>query len=185
MPDDVVKDVARVLAHFTHQCLDASDKTGLEVLSNLQQNLNKIRNQCTVTSEELGHTQDRVTWQILLQPNWASCKSWIWLLQHRKRICEAFNIDTTGPLGANITNAMAAIRDEVRPLFRLLQVRGGDPFYRPRGKGKGKGKGRDQHQDTDSGEEDADPEHTVQHKWVMLRFPWQSPVPEEQAPWPC
>ena len=80
---------------------------------------------------------------------------------------------------------MAAIREEVRPLFRLLQVREGDPFYRPRGKGKGKGKGMYQHQDTDGSEEDPDPEDAVQHKWVMLRYPWQSPVPEEQAPWSC
>ena len=107
------------------------------------------------------------------------------MLQHRKRICEAFDIDTTGPLGAKITNAMAAIREEVRPLFRLLQVREGDPFYRPRGKGKGKGKGMYQHQDTDGSEEDPDPEDAVQHRWVMLRYPWQSPVPEEQAPWSC
>ena len=185
VPDDVVKDAARVLAHLTNQPLDVSDKTGPEVLSDVQQNLNKIRNQSTVTSEGLGHTRDRVTGQISLQPNWASCKSWIWLLQHRKRICEAFDIDPTGPLGAKVKNAMAAIREEVRPLFRLLQVREGDPFYRPRGTGKGKGKRMYQHQVTDGSEEDPDPEDEVQQKWVMLRYPWQSPVPEEQAPWSC
>ena len=181
----MVKDAAQVLAHLTNQHLEVSDKTGPEVLSDVQRNLNKIRNQSTVTGEELGHTRDRVTGQISLQPNWASCKSWIWLLQHRKRICDAFHIDATGPLGGKVTNALAAIREEVRPLFRLLQVREGDPSYRPRGTGKGKGKRMYQHQVTDGSEEDPDPEEEVQQKWVMLRYPWQSPLPEEQAPRSC
>ena len=104
VPDGVVKDAARVLAHLTHQDVDMKDKTSAEVLSEVQENLNSIRNSTLFTSEELGHSRDRVTGQISLQPNWASCKSWIWLLQHRRRICEKSNIDLEGPLGAKITD---------------------------------------------------------------------------------
>jgi len=197
VPDDVVKDAAKVLAHLTHQKVDMEDKTGAEVLREVQQNLNNIRNNTLITSEEFGHSRCRTTGQISLQPYWASCKSWIWLLQHRRRICELFNMDIEGPLGAKITNAHLAIRDEVRPLFRFLPVQGCS--YRTRGKGtdqgkdkgknncKGKDTDKDKHQgsDTDNSAEDTDPEDEVQYKWVMLRYPWQAPVPEEQAPWSC
>ena len=104
VPDDVVRDAARVLAHLTNQHVNMENKPSDEALSDVQQNLSDLRNlppaaeaglpvSWAAPSEELGYTRDPVTGHITLQPNWSSCKAWIWLLQHRRRTCEAFDLD--------------------------------------------------------------------------------------------
>ena len=86
VPDDVVRDAARVLAHLTNQRGNLENKPSDEALSDVQQNLSDLRNlppaaeaglpvSGAAPSEELGYTRDRVTGHITLQPNWSSCKA--------------------------------------------------------------------------------------------------------------
>ena len=96
---------------------------------------------------------------------------------------------------------MAAIRQECRSLFRNLPIATANlSTYRPResskgkeqgkgkgkgkakdlGKGKGKGKAKDLPASGASSEEDSGEEGPQEMKWVMVRYPWEQPVPEEQ-----
>ena len=84
---------------------------------------------------------------------------------------------------------MAAIRQECKSLLRNLPITTANlSTYRPResskgkeqGKGKGKGKAKDLPASGASSEEDSGEEGPQEMKWVMVRYPWEQPVPEEQ-----
>ena len=83
-----------------------------------------------------------------------------------------------------MNEVMQRIREECKPLFRYLPVTVDNlSTYRPResskqkeqGEGKGKGKAEDGESTEDSSEE-GPPEM----KWVMVRYPWEFSVPQEQ-----
>ena len=80
---------------------------------------------------------------------------------------------------------MKLIRAECKPLFRFLPVSVGHlSTYRPReSKGKGKGKGKEPPPHA-SGDEEEEGELQTEWKWIMVRYPWQERVPEEDEP-PC
>ena len=72
---------------------------------------------------------------------------------------------------------MKAIREECKPLLRLLPVTIASlATYRAR---ESKGQGAHAHASGDEVEE-GDPETKL--KWIMVRYPWQDPVPEEWEP---
>ena len=168
-------DLAEAAAQPSHECLRT-----VKALLDRQ----RLEPGATI-GEPLGYIWDRIGGGISLETGWNMLKAWIWLLLHRQDILDRFGKEPDAALGPLMPTVMKSIKSECEPLFREFPddrpgstgegagKSGGKQWghpYRPRegescrSTRKGKGKGGD-----------------PPLKWVMLRYPWPAPTPEEST----